>query len=46
MPSWTILKTIHSHTPVRPLITIIITVIAHMVDKELKSVQNAVDKNI
>ena len=37
MPSWTILKIIHSHTPARPLITIIMTARVYMVNKELKN---------
>ena len=45
MPSWTILKIIHGHTPTRPLITIIMTIRAHMVSKELKTIHKAADRN-
>ena len=46
MLSWTILKIIHIISPTRTLTIIIMTARAYMVNKELKTIHKAVDRNI
>ena len=41
-----ILTIIHSHAPTRPLITIIMTVRTHMVNKELKTIHKEANRNL
>ena len=39
------IRKIHSHTPTRPLITIIMTVKVNMVNTGLKTIHKAADRN-